>query len=244
VRLLGEPASAPGPAARVTHAVHNVAPPSLTTSTSHPHRRTAMIAAAAAGLLAAAGLAGWLSGRTGGSTELASMPAAATASSPATSASPAASPATSASPGTSGSPGTSASPAASPAPSASVPEWTRLLDELDAHRAEAFAAADPALLMQVYAPTSPLLPTDRAAIARLRAAGQTAKRVRHTVRKSTTTSYDGERAVLRVVDALSSYDVMSAGRVVQRGAPRGDATFVVTLVRTARGWRLLEVSPA
>jgi hypothetical protein len=180
-----------------------------------------VIAAAAAALLVAAALAGWLSGRSGGSTELSSMPAAATSSSPTA----------------------SSSPAAAPSPFPSAPEWTRLLDELDAHRADAFAAADPALLTRVYAPTSAQLVADRAAIARLRAAGQTAQRVRHTVRTSTTTSYDGKRAVLRVVDALSSYDVMSAGRVVERSAPRGDATFVVTLVRTAQGWRLLEVSP-
>jgi hypothetical protein len=127
----------------------------------------------------------------------------------------------------------------------STPDWTTVLDHLDAARAEAFRTADVAALAAVYAPGSSLLPADRAAIERLRAHGWSASGVRHTVARLAVSSSTGTAATLRVTDRLASYDVVdSAGRVVQRTAPRADAAFVVTVVRTPQGWRLQQVVPA
>ncbi|MDT7549421.1 MAG: eukaryotic-like serine/threonine-protein kinase [Actinomycetota bacterium] len=224
VRFHGEAAAAPGPAARPTHAVHSV--PVVAAPAAPPDRRWRKLALAVAAfaLLAAAALVGWLSGRGGATADLASVTAAATTAAPSYSPSP--------------------RPVASPA-RAAVPQWATVLDALDAQRAAAFSAADAGVLTRIYAPTSRLLAADKAAIAGLRAAGQSARGVRHTVRSITTTSYDGRSVVLRVVDVLAPYDVVDrTGKVVQRTAPRGEKAFSVSLVRTAQGWRLLQVLPA
>jgi hypothetical protein len=134
------------------------------------------------------------------------------------------------------------SPAAPAAPA--VPDWAAVLDRLDRARAEAFARGDANALDLVYAPGSRLLAADRAAIARLSAAGQRARGVRHTTHAVTVTSYGAASAVLQVVDVLSAYELVDrTGRVVQRTAPRAEATFVVRLVQAAGGWRLAEVRP-
>jgi hypothetical protein len=223
VRFHGEAAAAPGPAARPTHAVHNVPVVAAPAARADRSWRKVALAAGACAVLAAAALVGWLSGR-GGTADLASVTAAATSAAPSSSPSP--------------------RPVASPV-RAAVPHWATVLDGLDTQRAAAFSAADDDVLMRVYAPASPLLAADQAAIARLRASGQAARGVRHTIRSLTTTSYDGRSVVLRVVDVLAPYDVVDrSGRVLQRTAPRGEKAFLVTLLRTAQGWRLLQVMPA
>jgi hypothetical protein len=132
----------------------------------------------------------------------------------------------------------------SAAPSPASPAWSSLLDRLDAARAAAFAAADPARLADVYAPGSPGLAADTAAIGRLRAAGQTARGVRHAVQSVQETAYDGTTARLRVVDVLAAYDVLGRdGAVVSRSAPRGEAAYAVELRRGPDGWRLWQVAP-
>jgi hypothetical protein len=176
-----------------------------------------VIAAAAVALLSAAACIGWLSGRSG-SVQLASVAAA--------------------------TPGPSASSAAPRVSSVTAPsDWRVVLDALDRGRAQAFATGDTAHLRAVYAAGSPLLAADRAAIERVRSAGQTARGVRHTIRSATVVSDDGRIAVLRTIDVLAAYDVLDAsGRVVQRSPPRAAAAFVVTLVRTGAGWRLQQVT--
>ena len=135
--------------------------------------------------------------------------------------------------------------AATPAPAASTaPSWPVILSSLDEARAKAFAAADPAALAGVYAPTSPLLRADRAAIARLRAEGRRARGVRHRFTTAAVTAQHDLTVVLRVVDELAAYEVVdAAGRVVSRTAPRSKAAFRVQLVRTAAGWRLSAITP-
>ena len=138
--------------------------------------------------------------------------------------------------------GTTAEPAALPSVAAS-PDWAGVLDRLDAARAAAFATADPRRLADVYAPGSAGLAADTAAVARLRAAGQVARGVRHAFRTVRVTSYDDSGARLRVVDVLAAYAVVARdGTVVSRAPARGEATHVVELVRTAAGWRLRQVS--
>jgi hypothetical protein len=135
--------------------------------------------------------------------------------------------------------------AGSSSPTESTPRWAAVLDRLDAARAAVLATADAAGLSEVYAEGSPALAADRAAVGRLVAAGQTARGVRHAVRRVTQTAYDGRTARLRVVDVLAAYDVLDgSGRSVQHSPPRGEASYVVTLVRTPAGWRLQQVVPA
>lgn len=127
----------------------------------------------------------------------------------------------------------------------SAPDWLVVLDRLDAVRAAAFATGDVGALLQVHAPGSALLAADRQALDRLLASGQRARGVRHAFRSVAVASHDGRSAELRVVDRLAAYDVLdSSGRVVQRTRPRPERAFVVTVLRTSKGWRLQRVAPA
>lgn len=131
----------------------------------------------------------------------------------------------------------------SPAPAA-APDWPGLLDRLDAVRAAAFARADPEALTAVYARDSPGLLADRRLVQRLAAAGETAHGVRHAVRAVDVLDVGADRARLRVVDVLAPYELRdAAGAVVRRAPGRGAASYVVELVRTPAGWRLVEVVP-
>jgi hypothetical protein len=52
-----------------------------------------------------------------------------------------------------------------------------------------------------------------------------------------------ERAVLRVVDSLPGYSLVdSAGRALRSYAGRGPAVWRLSLVHTARGWRIYDVA--
>jgi hypothetical protein len=133
--------------------------------------------------------------------------------------------------------------AATPAAAPTAPDWPAILDGLDGVRARAFAAADPSLLEQVYAHTSPLLARDRAAVLALR--GLRAAGVRHSLRSLAVSAYDGSTATLRVIDVLSAYDVVDgSGAVVRHVTSRPPMGFVVVLVRTSAGWRLQTVTAA
>lgn len=126
-----------------------------------------------------------------------------------------------------------------------APDWTAVLDRLDAARSQAFATGNAAALSAADAPGSRLLGSDRAALQHLVGSGRRARGVRHVFRQVDVTSYDERRATLRVVDELAAYDVVdSSGRVVARAAARPAAAFVVTLVQTPEGWRLAAVVPA
>jgi hypothetical protein len=216
VRLIGAvPAAAPGPETRPTHEVHSAPSPSPVAEPTGSRRRLLVVAGAAAGLLAIAGVAGWLSGRSGG-VQLASVEAA-----------------------------TPAATASAAPHVPATPDWRSVLDALDRARAGAFAAADTASLAAVYAPGSPLLAADRNAITELSAAGQQARGVRHTIRDVAVASHDDRVAVLRVVDELAAYEVVDAsGRVVSRTVPRAATAYVVRLVSTRAGWRLAAITRA
>jgi eukaryotic-like serine/threonine-protein kinase len=133
---------------------------------------------------------------------------------------------------------------AAPGPAVAASEWGAVLDRLDGVRAQAFAAADPARLSEVYAPGSPGLAADAALLDRLRAAGQTAHRLRRTVTAVAPQRVTEGEVVLRVTDVLGEHEVRDAGgRVVHRVAARGTREFDVRLVRApARGWRISSVT--
>ena len=121
-------------------------------------------------------------------------------------------------------------------------QWAQQLDALDTARAAAFAAADPSRLSAVWAPGSSGLAGDTAAVAGLRVAGGTAHGLRHALSSVRVSSTSAKRAQLQVVDVLHAHEVRSAdGTVVGRFAARGSARWVVELVATADGWRLLSV---
>lgn len=228
VLLSGRPAAGPVPVVRETHAVprHAAAAPESSGRPALPG--WLLPVAAAVVLVVAAATVGWLSG---GSPE--PLPGLA----PLASAAP--------------SPGPSAEPSSDPVPSAGAtpadvaPDWSEVLDELDAARAQAFADGDAGALTGVYAPGSPGLAADRALVSAVVEAGQTARGVRHTVRSVQEQERTDATARLRVVDVLDAYELVdSAGAMVGRVPSRGDAPYLVELTRTPDGWRLVQVQPA
>jgi hypothetical protein len=137
-------------------------------------------------------------------------------------------------------------PAAGGAPAGQAPaDWAVVLDRLDAARAQAFAAGDPARLAEVYAPGSAGLAADAALLRSLVDRGETAEGVRHGVRSVELLDEHPSRVRLRVVDVLAGYSVLDEGGVlIHRALPRGPQTFLVDLQSTPVGWRLVEVRPA
>ena len=217
VRLTGAPAAAATLAeVRPTHTVRVAAPEPSASGRRLSRPSSGALGAAALGLLVVAGaVGGWLWGR-GGDAAPPPLGAVAAAASPAV-----------------------------PSPASTAPDWAALLDGLDGARAAAFAAADPEALAAVYAPGSAGLAADRRLVEQLAAAGQSAHGLRHSVRSVDVLEASADRARLRVVDVLAAYEVRdAAGAVVRRSPSRGEAPYAVDLVRTAAGWRLVQVVPA
>lgn len=201
--------------------------------------RVVLAALGGAGLVAAAGL-GWQLGRTG-------PPASAAALAPrvdASSATPA--PTSSSSP----SPSTTAPTAAAPASrqlahrsAPAEPDWTAVLDRLDAARSASLARADAAALRDVDAPDSAALEADLAAVGQLRAATQTAHGLRHRLVDVQVRSLVGGTVRLRVRDVLLPYDVVGPDGSHRRPG-RPERSFEIVLTRSSAGYRLAEVRPA
>jgi hypothetical protein len=124
-----------------------------------------------------------------------------------------------------------------------VKDWGAVLRTLDAARCDAFAQAEPALLVGVYAAGSPLLAADRAVLQGLAAQRRTAVGVAHEVRAVTPVRIGPDRAELRVAEVLGAYDVLDgAGRVVSAHPAGREVTHTVLLVSIAGGWRVSQVS--
>ncbi len=125
-----------------------------------------------------------------------------------------------------------------------TPDWVEVLDGLDAARARAFASADPAGLLAVWAPGTPGLRADTATLEGLAARGESAHGLRHAVQGVDPVAGEGP-ARLEVVDVLAGHEIRdSSGVVVQRVAERGPTRWVVDLTKTPAGWRLTSVTPA
>jgi hypothetical protein len=123
--------------------------------------------------------------------------------------------------------------------------WARLLRELDATRAQAFALGDRAALRTVYVNESPAHRRDAEGLRRLVRAGLRVRGLRLTDIRVTDARQrsDGE-VVLRVSDRMAPYDVVTASGEVRRHEPgRGRAAWRVTLARggPAAAWRIRDV---
>lgn len=221
VRLAGPRASVAGPAIRPTHAVPRHAA-QRAPSSGHRLPRHVVVGVVAVVLLAGAAGTGWALGAGGQADRAAVLPATPT---------PVGS--------RDGTP-----PPPSAGPRGSPDDWPAVLGALDAERSAALAAADPTRLEAVYAPGSPALAADAAAVRRLLDAGQRAAVVRHTVRSVGELARSDTSARLHVVDVLAPYEVLAAdGSVVRREPGRGERSFTVELARTAAGWRLVSLTP-
>jgi eukaryotic-like serine/threonine-protein kinase len=136
----------------------------------------------------------------------------------------------------------SASPSASPTSTASAQDqWTTTLNALDKHREEAYAAGNPALLTQVYAPGSPALTKDQTTMqTQLRDKGyRSAEGLQTPASSVKIISEDDQRVVLDVTSQLQAYVVVTNdGRKfpVNGGEPK---RFTITLVPDGRGGWLI-----
>ncbi|MFD2080128.1 Serine/threonine protein kinase [Actinopolymorpha cephalotaxi] len=136
----------------------------------------------------------------------------------------------------------SATPRIPPGPAGAEARWRKVLATLDARRAQAYATNDPAVLAGVYYPAgSDLAADDRTEIDKCVRAGCHLEGLRFAVRTLHVDSERPDRAVLRVVDQLQAYSVVSDdGERVPRpaGEPKNRR---ITLVRTGQGWLISRI---
>jgi hypothetical protein len=141
--------------------------------------------------------------------------------------------------------GSSATAAASPASTADAADWVTVLDAIDSARSDAFGTLDPALLTEADVPGSPADRSDRAALARLAAAGVRARGFTETVRAVRVLQGSPGRAVLAVRDERPAYTLVdSTGAVVGRQPGRGLVDWQVVLAKDGAGWRTVDVAQA
>ena len=136
-------------------------------------------------------------------------------------------------------PSRTTSPPRPPAPDTQEARWRGVLADLDQRRAQAFAASDPTLLGTVYAPGSDLVAKDTAQIEKCVPTGCHVEGLRFAVRTLDVVSEGRNQTVLRVVDQLQAYSVVSADgeRVSQpAGEPK---TREITLARAGTGGWLI-----
>lgn len=134
---------------------------------------------------------------------------------------------------------------AGPADGQAVPSspegWAALVDQLYRRRAAALSTGSPDGLTGVYAPGSPQLSADRAALDSLRAAGRQLRgygpggvRITDVGRLDQSAG----RIELRLVDSWSAYEIVGPGTVIAGRPARAEAPVRMVLVRTAAGWRM------
>jgi len=122
-----------------------------------------------------------------------------------------------------------------------APDWPGVLTELDAARAAAYEAGDPAALEAVWAPGSPGLRADTATLQALSERGEVVHGLRHTLR-SVAVVEPGETARLFVVDVLAGHEVRDRDGAVVRAMPaRSSASWELSMRSTAAGWRMESV---
>ncbi|WP_370619081.1 hypothetical protein [Mumia sp. Pv 4-285] len=120
-------------------------------------------------------------------------------------------------------------------------DWLDRLAVLDDSRSAAFVRADPSLLGDVYASGGRLLESDTAAIRRYAARGLEVEDVRFEVLRFHVVRESDRVAVLRVVDRLEPVRVRSAGGAWRALPSDGPTDRMITVVRTAAGWRISTV---
>ena len=124
-------------------------------------------------------------------------------------------------------------------------DWSAVLGRLDDARSVAFAEADPARLTDVYAAGAPALARDRELLEQLRASGHTAHGVRLEPTSVRVVDVSAQRVVLRVVDVMPPYELVTVGGQVSTTRPgRPAAAWSVTLVHEGSSWRMYDVGRA
>ncbi|HVF20714.1 MAG TPA: hypothetical protein VNA14_10775 [Mycobacteriales bacterium] len=121
-------------------------------------------------------------------------------------------------------------------------DWGAVVRALDAARLDGYAdpgSADPTRWLD---PSCRCLAEERARLDRLMRAGHWVRAKAPEVRAVRAVSVTERRVVLDVTDALSAYDVVSAGGVVARYAGRTAMAWRGVLVRSAVGWRWADVA--
>lgn len=129
---------------------------------------------------------------------------------------------------------------------ASGPDWRHVLTTLDQARSAVFARPDVAGLSAVDAPGDAAYRYDAAAVSSLQARGMHAVGLRLVLESVAVESASPRRAVLRVTDRLSPYQLRSAdGAVVSNVAGRASAAHRIELVAAdagGSGWRVVSVT--
>jgi hypothetical protein len=130
--------------------------------------------------------------------------------------------------------------AVSPAPQ---DQWATRLSDLDEARAEAFEAADPGLLDDVYVRRSRVLAIDAATIEGYRDRGGRVAGAELRILSCRVLAASSSRTRLEVVDRLGPARLVWADGSTT-ALPRDEPSRrVITLERTAEGWRIAGISP-
>jgi hypothetical protein len=124
----------------------------------------------------------------------------------------------------------------------SQPDWWSAMVHLDAQRNAAFDDADPAELAAVYVPHSVALARDTAALRALVVHHAHTRGLRFLIASVELRTGTSTVAVLRVVDRMPSYDVVSGNRVLVHHAARGVRAWQVRLHRVGETWRIAAVT--
>jgi hypothetical protein len=141
--------------------------------------------------------------------------------------------------------GVAAPTALVPGPRPPAASWTDIVTRLEWLRARAYVAGDPSLLRAVYLPSSREGARDLATLTALTVRGYRARGLSAYVRTVEPIDVRTTEVRLRVVDALSRYDVVdAANQLVGSGAARTARALTMTLVRWEGGWRVASVAAA
>jgi hypothetical protein len=121
---------------------------------------------------------------------------------------------------------------------------TSVLTRLDSTRDAAFRAGSATGLQRVYVAGSAPLAADESVLSAMTSAGEHAVGLRLELRQVTVVTARSGSAELLVTDTLPPYDLVSTNgrRVHVRG--RGEATWRISLVESASGWRIGAISAA
>jgi hypothetical protein len=143
----------------------------------------------------------------------------------------------------------SSRPTTTSAPPAGLPsagsDWPAILARLDAVRAEAFGLGDVTRLLAVYVEGSRPLERDRAALLDLAETGIRAVGLRLVVDQVDVVRASSDEAVLRVVDRMSGYQLVSSdGSVAETRPGRGPTAWLVTLRGGQTAWRIAAITAA
>jgi hypothetical protein len=120
--------------------------------------------------------------------------------------------------------------------------WRPVLDQLDAHRARAYASGRPGLLLRVYLRGTRVLASDRRMLTSWTRRGAVVSGARLQVLEVCRLTSPGRSVRLRVVDRLApATALLDSGERIR--LPRDEPTErMIVLRRTPEGWRIASSS--